>query len=156
MATSLLLRALHLGFLLAAAGTALALPGHRINPGLLFAPLAVYAHAMARVLGARGPHKAAVFLETLPFFAFGVAFLGRLDLSHASAVVLAGAAAGASILAGEAWLVPGTPTFGSSLAFILACLLAGLGLSTLSPWAVLGSSLLLGMVSAYGLARRRA
>lgn len=154
MATRLLVRALHLGLLLVAAGAAQSLPGHRGAAGLVFALLAVYAHAVARILGAQGLQKGVVFLEVLPFFAFGTAYFGRLVPAQAGLVVAAGTAAGAAILVGEAWIVKGVPTFSSSLGFIGACALAGLGLATLTPWLVLGPALLLGLAAGYGLARR--
>ncbi len=156
MASRILLRALHLGFLLAAAAVALTFPGHRVSPGWAFTVLAVYAHAAARLLGAQGPEKAAVFLEVLPFFGFAVAFFGWMDPFQGLQTVAAGIASGAAILAIESWFVKGSPTFGSSLGFIGACALAGLGLAMVSPWLVLGPALLLWLGAGYGLARGRA
>lgn len=155
MGTRFLVRALHLGLLLAASGAVRSLPGHRGAAGLVFALLAIHAHAVARILGAQGLQKGIVFLEALPFFAFGTACLGRLMPAQALLVVIAGMAAGGAILACEAWFVKGAPTFGSSLGFIGACALAGLGLATLTPWLILGPALLLGLAACYGLARRR-
>src|SRR5512145_3314262 len=125
-AASLLGRALYFCPLLLGTAALLAQPSRTAAPGAVFALLAVYAHGAARVLGLRGAGKAQLFLEALPFFGFGAVRLGRLEPTEALLVAGAGAAAGAALLAGE-WLL-GTATFTTSLGFIGASCLAGLGL----------------------------
>jgi hypothetical protein len=156
MVSRLLLRILHFGLLLVGVMVALTLPGRTVSPGLFFVLLAVYAHAAARVLGVRGIGKAAVFLEVLPFYGFAIAFFGRLDLVPALQILAGGSAWAAAILTAECWFVMGSPTFGSSLGFIAACVLAGFGLAVASPVLMLGLGLLIWSAAGYGLARRRA
>jgi hypothetical protein len=89
----------------------------------------------------------------LPFFAFGVVWLGGASTGQALILSAAGVAAGAAILVGEWLWVKGAPTFTSSLAFITACGLTGLGLTWLPSTTFLGFALALLALAGVGLAR---
>ena len=151
---NLLHQALYFGPLALGAVTILLAPSRTLAPGAVFLILAVYAHAAARVIGVTGLRKAMLCLEALPFFGLATACLGKLEAIPALLAVSAGAVAGAALLAGEWLLVKGTPTFTTSMGFIAACCLAGLGLAALPAMAFLGLALLALTLAGLGVARR--
>ena len=150
----LLRQALFFVPLLLGAAAILLMPSRTLTPGAVFVILAIYAHAAARMLGAKGSGKAILFLETLPFFGLAVASLGKLEVLAALMVLGSGVVAAAAILLGE-WLVAkGTATFTTSVGFIVACSVAGLGLVLLPPLLFLGLALVAMTITGYGVARR--
>ena len=153
-AAELLPRILYFGLLLSAAAATLRMPTWVAAPGVVFALMAVWAHAAARIIGVTGTEKGLLFLEALPFFGFACVQLGQQAPLQALLGVAAGAVAGAALLAWEALAVQGQATFTSSLGFILACCLAGFGLARLSATLFLGLALLALLAAGYGLLRR--
>ena len=152
-ATKPLGRLLYLGPPLAAVLLLRTAPSAPLHAGAIFFLLSIYARMAAVAARAGKGEEALLFVEILPFLAYGIGFLCSLQLSAAALALTECALVWAALIWLENLVLGSRLGFGPALAFMVSAAAAGWCIDRFDPPIVLGLSLLTMLGCAYAQAR---